>query len=415
VTISRLGISCLPGRGHLYPAVALGRRLVSRGYRVTVFSRAIGHSIVRDAGLDFCPIEDEEGFPKLAKTALRAANGPNTLNVMSYHCASVFRQLGAALSEAHIEGMLVDQADLASGTVAEQLGIPFITISILPPVYIDDDVPPFICDWQPTRVLGERDRNRRGNTLLSRLVAPILNMVNEQRRRRAMPGFLGVNDVFSSRAIVAQLPEFLDFPRAHPPRHLFHTGPFEDGQSRRVIAFPWELLTGEPLVYACMGTVRNDVRRTFEIIAAACAEFDIQLVMSLGGMRLTPEQFGTLPGNPIVVHYAPQRDILRKASVAIIHAGINTTLECIGHGVPMVAIPITDDQPGVAARIQWQGLGLALPFRKLTVGRLQDCTQKVLTDPRYRSAISKAQARMGLIRGLDQAVDIIETAFDCQP
>src|SRR5258708_4031452 len=113
--ISRLGISCLPGRGHLYPAVALGRRLVSRGYRVTIFTRAIGRSMVRDAGLDFLPIEDEESLANFTKLALQTPNGPNTLNVISYHCASVFRHLDTALPEAGVQAMLIDQADLASG------------------------------------------------------------------------------------------------------------------------------------------------------------------------------------------------------------------------------------------------------------------------------------------------------------
>lgn len=57
-----------------------------------------------------------------------------------------------------------------------------------------------------------------------------------------------------------------------------------------------------------------------------------------------------LPGNPIVVNYAPQLELLKIADLTITHAGVNTTLESLSNGVPLVAIPITNDQPGVAAR-----------------------------------------------------------------
>lgn len=48
---------------------------------------------------------------------------------------------------------------------------------------------------------------------------------------------------------------------------------------------------------------------------------------------------------------APQLELLKRASVCITHAGFNTVIESLANGVPQVAIPITHDQPGVAARI----------------------------------------------------------------
>jgi zeaxanthin glucosyltransferase len=44
-------------------------------------------------------------------------------------------------------------------------------------------------------------------------------------------------------------------------------------------------------------------------------------------------------------------ELLKRATVCITHAGLNTVLESLAQGVPQLAIPITYDQPGVAARI----------------------------------------------------------------
>jgi len=43
------------------------------------------------------------------------------------------------------------------------------------------------------------------------------------------------------------------------------------------------------------------------------------------------------PGDPIVVPFAPQLELLKHAAVCITHAGLNTALECLTKGVPMVA------------------------------------------------------------------------------
>jgi UDP-glucoronosyl and UDP-glucosyl transferase len=45
-----------------------------------------------------------------------------------------------------------------------------------------------------------------------------------------------------------------------------------------------------------------------------------------------------LPGDPIVVPYAPQESLLSKASLFLTHAGLNSALESLGHGIPIVVL-----------------------------------------------------------------------------
>ena len=105
--------------------------------------------------------------------------------------------------------------------------------------------------------------------------------------------------------------------------------------------FPWERLTGEPLIYASMGTILNgrvDVFRT--IVVALTKHRDLQLVLSAGD-QIDPEQIGPIPNNAIIVKRAPQLELLKRASVCITHAGLNTVLESLTQGVPQVAIPVS--------------------------------------------------------------------------
>ncbi|MBV9732328.1 MAG: glycosyl transferase, partial [Verrucomicrobia bacterium] len=123
------------------------------------------------------------------------------------------------------------------------------------------------------------------------------------------------------------------------------------GKGREPVDFPWDRITGEPLIYASMGTILNgrpDVFRT--IIAALAKHKNLQLVLSVGE-QIDPQRLRAVPKNAIIVQRAPQLDLLKRASVCITHAGLNTVLEALAQGVPQVAIPMAFDQPGVAARI----------------------------------------------------------------
>ena len=146
-------------------------------------------------------------------------------------------------------------------------------------------------------------------------------------------------------------------------------------RQRPVVEFPWERLDGRPLIYASLGTMQNGSESIFRTIASACAGLDAQLVISLGG-GLDPVRLGSLAGDPIVVRYAPQLEIVKRAAVVITHAGLNTVLESLAEGVPLVALPLGNDQPGVAARVAARGAGVVIPQQKLTADKLRAAVAK---------------------------------------
>jgi UDP:flavonoid glycosyltransferase YjiC (YdhE family) len=76
--------------------------------------------------------------------------------------------------------------------------------------------------------------------------------------------------------------------------------------------------------------------------------------------------------------------LLKRSALCITHAGLNTTLEALTQGVPLVAIPVTNDQPGVAARIAYTKTGAFVPLKELTVSRLTLLIDEVLQNPEYR-------------------------------
>ena len=130
------------------------------------------------------------------------------------------------------------------------------------------------------------------------------------------------------------------------------------------------------------------------------------------GKNVEPDDVGPVPPNAIVVRQAPQVELLKRAALCITHAGLNTALESLAQGVPMVAIPVGYDQPGVAARIAHHGVGEFLELDDLAVGDVLRLMQQVLGDPQYRAKARWFQKVIAQTCGLDVAADVIERAFE---
>ncbi len=80
-------------------------------------------------------------------------------------------------------------------------------------------------------------------------------------------------------------------------------------------------------------------------------------------------------------------------------------------GVPMVAIPITNDQPGVARRLQWLELAEVVLPRQLTASRLRQAVERVLGDPGYRERADERAREIAGLDGVHRAADVVEEAF----
>ncbi|MGA8744229.1 MAG: glycosyltransferase [Terracidiphilus sp.] len=412
--MARLGAFCFPGTGHLNPMTALARTLQLRGHEVVIFGIADTEARVRAGGIEFCRIGMEDYPPgtlqKLDEHLARLKGFAAlrfTLERVRNSARMVLRDGPKAVRTANVEALLVDQADFA-GNVADYLGLPWISIALIPPLVQDDRFPPFWFGWAAEQDRLSRLRNRLAILLLSRIATPIFRDVNQKRSAWGLKPFSRSEEALSPLAQITQLPEALEFEVVgEKTTGLHYTGPFVRSEQRPAVAFPWERLDGRPLIYASMGTLQNGSEAIFRTIAEACAGLDSQLLISLGG-GLDPARLGKLAGNPLVVSFAPQLEILKRAVLVITHAGLNTVLESLCEGVPLVAVPLANDQPGVAARVNARGACVVVPLHRLNAARLRKAVMLVLQDARYREAAQVLQRTIQRIDGPERAADLIE-------
>jgi MGT family glycosyltransferase len=377
-----------------------------------------GHEIV------FLYSSSANGFPCISgdKDDDMNANRPEMSKLegneaLAFYCSiaaketeAIFKSLPRLLDKTGVEALLLDPIQFFVELAAMKSRIPYVTVANA--LYIDFSgyTPAGIFGWPHETTPEALTRNLQAITQAVRFC------YNEGTKSYAKElGFKTDLDhpswVFSELAYITQLPKEFDFEHPLLPPQFHYTGPFRDGKGRPNVDFPWDRLTGEPLIYASMGTIMNGRADVFRTIAAGVAKRkDTQLVLSIGD-RLNPEDIGPVPSNAILVNQAPQLELLKRTSVCITHAGLNTVLESLAEGVPQLAIPVTFEQPGVAARIAAKKTGVTMAFTDLTSKHLSTLLDEVLNCSTYRENAQKFQKIIGKTNGLSMAADIVERAL----
>jgi UDP:flavonoid glycosyltransferase YjiC (YdhE family) len=117
-----------------------------------------------------------------------------------------------------------------------------------------------------------------------------------------------------------------------------------------------------------------------------------------------------LPGNVIVLSYAPFLELLQRRALdtVVCHGGMNTVCETLAHRVPVVAAPIRHDQPVIANQLAATGAGLRVPFGRADAATLRRAIETVLGDPSYRAAAARISERFAADGGARAAADRLE-------
>jgi zeaxanthin glucosyltransferase len=414
------GIVTPPVPGHLHPFGALGRELIARGHRVTCFQVEDLRQRLEAEGLGFHAIGAQSHPAGSLPASLAALGRLRGLAALRFTIAAVAdtsemvcRELPAALRSAGVQALLVDQMEPAGGAVAQHLGLPFVTVCNALAINRDPVVPPPFTPWAFRDAAWVGWRNRLGYAVSDRLTAPIARVVGAHRARWGLPALATPDDSFSPLAQICQMSSAFDFPRQSLPPSFRYVGPLRHPQPSPV-PFPWERLDGRPLVFASLGTLQNSREPVFRCFAEACRGLDVQLVITHGG-GLTAAQAAGLPGQPLVVPYAPQQQVLQRAALTLTHAGLNTVLDSLAAGVPMVAMPITYEQPAIARRVEHCGAGLSLTLPRLTPDRLRERITTVLREPSFREAAARQQRAIAAAGGVRRAADLVESALGAAP
>jgi MGT family glycosyltransferase len=176
-------------------------------------------------------------------------------------------------------------------------------------------------------------------------------------------------------------------------------------------SFDWEQVNESlPLIFCSLGSqahLYQESKQVFHtIIEAMRARPGWQMILSVG--RHLSAEFSALPPNVLVVNWAPQLEILKRASIMITHGGLGAVKECILLGVPMIVFPMSRNQPMSGARVVYHGLGVRGDMRRVTVESVHALVEKIERNPSYKQRVREMSEKFREVEESGRGVKIIE-------
>ncbi len=414
------GILCPPALGHLNPFMALARELVARGHRVIFYQLKDYEILLRQSGFDV-RVYGEKEFPlgawRASAEIFATLSGDRAMehfiNAVKKKTHAGLEELPAAIRADGVDVILADQVGIDSSSIADDLDLPFATLCNALPLDSDSTTPPFFTDWAPSPGPPARLRNWLAYRILDSKIQPTLDLVNIWRAGRGMKLLKHRRDSYSKLLKMIRLPQEFDFPRrADSQTHWI--GPLINQNGRIQSLFPWERRNGKPLVYVSMGSEINQRFDVFQLIINALESEDIQLVVSLGRENADTNVL-SYARSTIVCPFVPQTEVLRKASLFVTHGGLNSVLESICAGVPMLALPNANDQFGICSRIRHYGVGDYLLAENVTDVSLRALFERLVGDEKVRCRLRRLAGENSADQASRRAADLVEKFLLNQP
>lgn len=421
--MAHFALICPPYYSHLQVFAVLGAELVRRGHQASfVVNGGAGELLAAKAPAGIAIHEAGAGGPeRLERIIARAARPSGPLGVLRTvsdaagltdqlcrFAPDILREIGAT-------AILGDQMEPAAGLIARHLDLPSVSVAAALPVHADPAVPLPFLPWPYDPSDKGLKRNRGGERVADLLMTAQRRMIAGWAEQFGLEPHAGHADCLSSLAQISQLVPDFDFPRpAAPHRHA--VGPIRP-PSEGAPDLPAELQARldpeRPLVFASLGTLQGHRAGIFRAVAGACRDLGAQCVVAHCG-RLDGRSAARIDAD-IVTDFVPQRAMLSRAAVCVTHAGMNTVLDSLEAGVPMLALPIAFDQPGIGARIVHHGVGERLPRVLLSRAKLRNSLERLLAEPRFRNAAQRIGQDIRMSGGTRRAADIIEDAVAGKP
>lgn len=407
-----------PFHSHLRAFEAIAWHLGRRGHRVTLIQQADVGPMLSLPQLEFVAIGAGSHPPGTLAAVIRRAAQPGgpvglrrVINDMAAATDMICREAPDVLRTLGVDAVLVDQMEPGGALVAEYLGLPFISVACALPFNREPLVPLPVMPWRYRATSWGEQLNRNTNRVYDYMMRPHGDVIGRYCRAFGLSQRRGISDCLSPLLQISQTVAGFDFPRHALPRHFHGVGPLrfvalEHAEQQLPFA------AGRPFVYASLGTLQGHRYGLFHHMARACKGLGVPLLIThCGGLDAAAAERLADEGAVWVSDFVHQPAALARASAVITHAGLNTVLDALEAGTPMLALPIAFDQPGVAARIEHAGVGLRLNHRLASSRRIAAALERLLSEADFSQRSKQLGEELRRAGGVARAAALIEAAI----
>jgi MGT family glycosyltransferase len=377
--------------GHAFPAIALGVRLAERGHQVTIETWQRWRPEVEAAGIAFVPAPEYPVFPTRER--------PLQPYEAVVEATPVTRRAIAAASP---DVVVHDILTLAPALAAELEQVPAATLVPHPYPGPAAGLPPYAIGARPPRTAAGRAMWPALDGLVRRGLERGRDELNETRRRLGLAALTRLYGGISERlCVVGTFPQ-LEYPRDWPDS-MHVVGPLLwEPASEEVEPPPGD----DPLVLVATSTAQDPEHRMLRACVSGLRREPVR-VLATWNRRPLAEPL-TVPPNARLVEWLSYARTMPRCDLVVCHAGHGTLARSLACGVPVVAVPHSGDMGENAARADWAGVGVRLPWRLLSPATLRLAVRRALDDPRVRSRARELGAWADAHDGATRAAELVE-------
>ena len=363
--MSKIVFFCIPAHGHTNPTLGVVRELVSRGHTVWYYSYNQMKDKIESAGARFISCDDYDMEQKLSpKDGARIGKDlAFSTQIIVETTLELDDRICADMEQLKPDCIVADSMAIWGKAVAKKLGIPLVCSTTT-----------FAFNRHSAAIM----KHSAAETARMILSIPKISKQIKRLQKKGYP-VKNVLDIIgndeNTDTVVYTSPLFQPCADTFSDKYAFV------GPSIRPVTENIEK-TADKLVYISMGTVNNDMLPLYKNCISAFKDSGFQIIMSVGSM-VSLQEFGQLPENVSVYSHTDQIAVLSKADVFITHCGMNSVSEGLYFGVPLVMLPQTTEQNGVAERVLQLGAGIKLHSTDSI--SIRDAVNTVLSDSSYRS------------------------------
>jgi MGT family glycosyltransferase len=361
--MSKIVFFCIPAHGHTNPTLGVVRELVARGHQVWYYSYNTMREKIESAGATFVSCDDYDMEQKLTpKDSVRVGKDlAFSTKILVDTTLALDDKVCADMVQLKPDCIVADSMAVWGKAVAMKLGIPFVSSTTT-----------FAFNQHSAKIMKQS---------IGELFKMVFSMpkITKQIKRLQGKGYPVKNilDIIqnddSTHTIVYTSPEFQPCSETFSDKYAF-VGPSIRPATSKVEK------KRDKLIYISMGTVNNNMMALYKRCLAALADTDYQVIMSVGNL-VSIEGFGVLPENISVFTHVDQIAVLQQADIFVSHCGMNSVSESLYFGVPLVMLPQTSEQGGVAERVFQLGAGIKLD--KSDAASILGAIRKIFADNSY--------------------------------
>lgn len=391
--MSTVIVYSLPFSGHVNPALPVIAELVQRGEQVFFYATEDFQDAIERSGATF------RSYGPFDLPGISLMNNPiHVTDLYMRHFPTVMEKCLPEAQTIQPDYIMHDTCTPWGELIAELLQVPSVglqSVLLVQTKMIWFSLP------QLTRTIILCMQARKEARSITEVLKSVANTYHS--RPRSLLESIHYNGditiVYTSRAF-------------QPMQHLFGENFIFIGPSVKdrgePLDFPLERLGDRPVIYISLGTLFNNRLDFYRTCIEAFADTKYQVVLSIG-RQIQVEELGPIPENFLVSQYVPQLLVLARSALFIGHGGLNSVLEALWYGVPLLLFPPkASDQPWVAECAEKAGVGKVYSKSRIAAAKLRSLAESVLANPAYAQKSKRIGKSLHIAGGASKAADAIE-------